>query len=74
MNSRKNQIGGVVMLQLKLIFIAGLLAMSSVLMASDPVPAPPGTPPPIPICRPIPICPDGQVLDIRACKCRRNDT
>jgi hypothetical protein len=73
MNSRKNQIGGIVLLQFKLILIAALLAMSSV-VASEPVPAPPGATPQLPICRPIPICLDGYVLDIRTCSCRRMDT
>jgi hypothetical protein len=72
MNCRKNQIGGIVLLQFKLILIAALIAMSSV-VASNPVPAPPGTPQ-LPICRPIPICLDGEVVDIRTCTCRRMDT
>jgi hypothetical protein len=72
MNSRKNQIGGVALSKFKMILVAALLAMSAV-VASDPVPVPPGTPLPLPICRPIPICLDGQTLDIRTCACRRMD-
>jgi hypothetical protein len=68
-----HQNGGITMVKYKVALLLALISALAVFVTGKqrpaPVPVPNPSPTVIRICRPIPICPNGQGLDVQACKC-----